>query len=237
MRAFALTLAAACCLSLPAWAEDLVVIESTLPAFAPGATVKGESPIKLPEKSKLVLVSETGKTVTLTGPYDGKAGQAGGKGGDGKLISALSTLVRSTQEDAQSVGAIRAAGIKTRADALRINLSESGDYCLTSGSPEITRYQSESGAKVTVNAVKGDLKASLDWPKGGINFTGWPASLPIEDGATYLVEQDGKDSRTMLILHMVQDQAPTDAHRAIAMAEQGCMEQAKMLLALLKKGG
>jgi hypothetical protein len=221
---------------LAASAEDLVVIDSTLPTFAPGSSVKGDQTVKLPERSRLVLVAESGRTVTLNGPYEGKPAPEKGKGGDSRLGTALASLVRSTQEDANSVGAIRAAGIRTRADALMINLSESGDYCVVDpAAVQITRYADERGAEITLNAVKGDLKTAFAWPGAG-NHLAWPAALPIEDGATYLVEQAGKDSRTMLVLHKVEDKAPTDAHRAVEMAEKGCLEQAKMLLALLRKG-
>lgn len=63
-----------------------------------------------------------------------------------------------------------------------------------------------------------------------------PAALAVEDGVTYLVEQSGKDIRMMLIIHRGHEDAPTYAHRAVFMAEKGYLEQAKMLLALLKKG-
>lgn len=218
-------------------AEPLVVIESTLPSLAPGATVDGAAALNLPERSRVVLVSETGKTVALNGPWQGKPGAGGTGGGDPRLVTALASLVRTAQEDSHSVGAIRAAGIKTRADALMINLSESGDYCIADPKAvDVTRYGSETGASVTLNAVKGDHRASLSWPAGR-DRTAWPADLPLEDGATYLVEQDGKDSRTMLVVHTIVDDMPTDAHRAVFMMEKDCLEQAKMLLALLRKAG
>jgi len=230
-----LALVALLLLSTPALADSLVVVESTLPAFAPGAMLDGDKPITLPEKSKLVLISDAGKTVSLSGPFSGKPG-TGGKAADSRLTTALATLVRTSQEDANSVGAIRAASIKTRADALMVNLSESGDYCIADPKAvEMTRYADEKWPTVSVNAVKGDKVSDLSWPAGG-NHAAWPEALPIEDGATYLVSQQGKDSRTMLVLHLIEDKAPTDAHRAVFMAEKGCLEQAKMLLALLKKG-
>ncbi len=217
-------------------AEEVVVIESTLAAFTPGAAINGDQVLKLPEKSKLVLVTEGGRTVILTGPYEGKPAPGGSKAADSRLTTALASLVRSTQEDANSVGAIRAAGIKTRGDALRVNLSESGDYCIGDpGGVEMTRNAIDKGDEITLNAVKGDLKASFSWPAGS-DHTTWPAAMAPEDGATYLVGQSGKDSRTMLIIHRVQDDAPTDAHRAVFMAEKGCLEQAKMLLALIRRG-
>lgn len=222
-----------------AQAEPLVVIESTVAALAPGATVESAAPLTLPERSRVVLVSETGKTMVLAGPWQGKpgAGSASGGGGDARLVTALSSLVRTAQEDAHSVGAIRAAGIKTRADALMINLSESGDYCIADAKTvDVTRYASDTGARVIVNAVKGDRSVALTWPAGR-DRTAWPADLPLEDGATYLIEQDGKDSRTMVVVHAIVDDMPTEAHRAVFMAEKGCIEQAKMLLALLRKGG
>lgn len=220
-----------------AQAEELVVVDSTLPAVAPGSLVDGAKLLSLPEKSRVVLVSESGRTIALAGPWQGKPGEAAAGAGDsnGRLVTALASLVRTSQEDAHSVGAIRAAGVKTRADALMVNLSESGDYCVSDAKGvEVTRYPSETGAHVTLNAVQGNGKTTLVWPTGR-DRSSWPADLPINDGATYLVEQDGKDSRTMIVLHMIVDDTPTDAHRAVFMAEQGCSEQARMLLALIRK--
>lgn len=218
-------------------AEELVVIESTLPNLAPGSIVDGTKPLTLPEKSRVVLVSESGKNIALQGPWQGKPNTGSAVAADGtpRLLTGLASLVRLSAEDANSVGAIRAASIKTRADALMINLSESGDYCIADlNSVDMTRYISESSRRVTLNAVRGDVTTTLTWPAGRDRTT-WPRDLPIEDGATYLVEQEGKDTRTMLVLHAIVDDTPTDAHRAVFMAERGCTEQARMLLALLRK--
>lgn len=218
-------------------AEELVIVDSTLPILTPGSVLDGSKPLALPERSRVVLVSESGRTIALNGPWRGKPAEAVGGAGDGngRLVTALASLVRTSQEDAHSIGAIRAAGVKTRADALMINLSESGDYCIADTRiVEITRYASETGARVTLNLVKSDLTATLSWPAGR-DRSPWPGDLPIKDGGTYLVEQDGKDSRTMIVLHTIVDDAPTDAHRAVFMAEKGCSEQARMLLALLRK--
>ena len=118
---------------------------------------------------------------------------------------------------------------------MQINISESGDYCLTDPkAAELTRYGSETGPAVTITPVQGGEPQTISWG-GAQKSTPWPSSLAIKDGATYLVDQVDKDSRTMVVLHMVEDTAPTDAHRAVFMAEKGCGEQAKMLLALLKK--
>jgi len=143
--------------------------------------------------------------------------------------------VRSTQEDTGSVGAIRAAGILTREDALMINASESGDYCiLDPKSVQITRYKQETAPSIVLNAVKGDTRQEIKWPTGQ-NNTPWPTAAVLDDGAVYLIEQPGKDTRTMITLHRMDGKAESDIHQAILMAEEGCMEQAKMLLALVKK--
>lgn len=219
-----------------AQAQSLVVLESSLPAYAAGATVQADAALNLPDKSRLVLVSEDGNTIALAGPFQGTAkSKMTGGGGNATFATALASLVRSTQEDKSSVGAVRAAGIGTREEALMVNLSESGDYCVTDpASLLMTRYKHETAPKITIVAPQAGLSLPMTWPTGR-DRAPWPASMKAEDGAVFLIDQEGKDSRTMITLHRMSGSYPTLAHEAVSMAEAGCTEQAKMLLALLRR--
>lgn len=215
-------------------ASEFVIISTTVSTLTAGQIIGAGEKIILPEKGRAVLIDESGRTVALKGPYAGIPGGGGG-GGKSQLVAALSSLISTTEQDTRSVGAIRAAGIQTMRQALMINLSETGDYCLLKGHrEEITRYEFEKGASITITAAKGGKTETLPWPKGSRQMA-WPGALPLADGATYLVGQEGKDTRTMLVMHRLSGQFPTHAHLAISMAVQGCMEQARMVLALMRR--
>ena len=68
-------------LSAAAWAQDLVVVNSTAPSLKPGQMVKSDAPIDVPAGTSVTLVSESGKILTLNGPHSGPPGMGGGGGG------------------------------------------------------------------------------------------------------------------------------------------------------------
>lgn len=217
-----------------ALASEFVVLTSTVSSVAVGQVVSAGQKIEIPEKARLVLINQTGKTVTLRGPYSGVPG-GDSKPQKSRFIKALASLVTTTEQDTRAVGAIRAAGIRTKRQALMINISETGDYCLLEGAQEeITRYKSETFDGVTIVAAKDGRSVSFDWPHETRDLR-WPDKLALDDGSTYLVSQAGKDTRTMMIMHRMGGNYSTDIHLALAMGGQGCIEQAKMLLALVRR--
>ncbi len=237
MRRFTLALLVALLAPLPALAQSLIVLESSLPNYALGAEVSADAALNLPDKSRLVLVAEDGRSVVLTGPFQGnaKSKMAAGGGGNKAFSTALASLVRSAQEETSSVGAVRAAGIGTRDEALMVNLSESGDYCVAEPAKlMITRYKHETAPKISITVVADSSEVQIAWPSG-TDRTAWPIPAKVEDGARFIVSQDGKDSRTLITLVKVSGNYPTVAHEAVEMANAGCAEQARMLLALMRR--
>lgn len=237
MRRFMLALLFGLLAPQPALAQNLVVLESTLPNYALGTEVSADAALNLPDKSRLVLVTEDGRSVVLAGPYQGNAKSKLGAGGGGNkaFSTALASLVRSAQEETSSVGAVRAAGIGTHDEALMVNLSESGDYCVADPAKlMMTRYKHETGPKLSITVVADSSEVQIAWPSG-TDRTAWPAAAKFDDGAKFIVSQDGKDSRTLITLVKVSGSYPTLAHEAVEMANAGCAEQARMLLALMRR--
>ena len=217
-----------------ALASEFVVLTSTVSSVSVGQVVSAGQKIEIPDKARLVLINETGKTMTLKGPYSGVPG-GNSAPQKSRFIKALASLVTTTEQDTRAIGAIRAAGIRTKRQALMINISETGDYCLLDGTTEeVTRYKSETFADVTIVAAKGGQSTSFLWPNETRDVP-WPGDLALDDGGTYLVSQAGKDTRTMLIMHRMGGDYSTDIHLALAMGAQGCIEQAKMMLALVRR--
>jgi len=218
----------------PLSAEEFVVLASTASKYKVGDVIADGAVVEVPARKRLVLMSALGRSLTLIGPYAETPGTAGRSVG-GQVVQALASLVRTTEEDATSVGAVRAANLKDRDEALALNISATGDYCLVPGSPVImTRYTSDTGSKIMVTDVLMNTNASAAWPKEGRTIS-WPAKLKIADGNRYLATQSLKDTRTLLTLHKLPKGLSTDVELLLALAERDCTEQAHMLLAVIRR--
>ena len=221
---------------------EFVVLSSTDDAVAVGSVIADGQEIALAKNKTVMLIDQAGRTTTLTGPFEGPVkGKAGGTT-QGTLVKALSSLIRDNEDDARSVGAIRASDkkrmeslITSKQSAMVVNISETGDYCLFPGTkPELVRYHSETGPKVTLVAVANGASHIIDWPKDAAKAL-WSDALPIADGARFLVMQEGKDTKTLITLHAIPDAAPTAAHLAVALTAKDCIEQARLMLVHIRR--
>lgn len=60
----------------------------------------------------------------------------------------------------------------------------------------------------------------------------WPEKVPVVDGDSYVAKIGRKSAK--FVLHQVPDGLASDAHRAVWMAENGCADQARKLIASLR---
>lgn len=237
----ALAFVAATLLGSHSAAAEFVVLSSTQESVAAGSVIADDQKISLAANRTLQLIDQAGRTITLNGPHEGVVKVSGGEG-KSKLVRALSSLIREYEQDAHSVGAIRAADKKriedtvvSQDDAMVINISETGDYCLAPGtSPKLVRYHSETGDKVTLTAVANGASQALTWPKTDTRVA-WPSELTAGDGERFLVSQEGKDTRTLITLHEIESGAPTAAHLAVTMIAKDCTEQARLMLVHIRR--
>lgn len=84
-------------------AADLVVLESNVPALAPGSVVPSSQQVALDRDARLTVIAADGTTRSVAGPYSGPLGRAG--------ADAPGVLDRLTSDRGDSnhvVGAIRA---------------------------------------------------------------------------------------------------------------------------------
>ena len=222
-----------------AQAQQLVVIASGAPSLKPGQVVKSGTAIEIPAGASVTLVSETGKTVTLKGPFSGPAkagGQGGGKGGaDNKLIASLSGLLSGSGKETGSLGAMRAvAPLKPPSDAWVINTGKSGDFCVQATGPVMLWREKAAKARIlTLKNLTDKSKSKAEWPAGSTTLE-WPSKVTLADGARYLLRMKGSRAARKLKLHLVPGDLPSDAHRAAWMARNGCEKQARRLLAGLR---
>ncbi len=221
-----------------AQAQQLVVIASGAPSLKPGQVVKSGTAIEIPAGASVTLVSETGKTVTLKGPFSGPAkagGQGGGKGGGDKLIASLSGLLSGSGKETGSLGAMRAvAPLKPPSDAWVINTGKSGVFCVQAKGPVMLWREKAAKARIlTLKNLTDKSRSKAEWPAGSATLE-WPSKVNLTDGARYLLRMKGSRAARKLKLHLVPGGLASDAHRAVWMARNGCEKQALRLLAGLR---
>ncbi len=213
LAALALILAA-----FPAFSAQFFVANSTAPGLVAGQIVDGDKPLSLPAGARVTLIGSDGKTITLTGPLEGPPG--GGSGGDTGLFSALSDLVNPPDANIALLGTTREGSRDEPDDPFTIALGVSGDHCVPAGSPiELWRPDSETSSLLTIWPVAGSIEAATEasWP-GGAATMPWPDELTPEEGATYLIRLAGGVSSSEIVLHRVQAELVSEAHRIAWMA-------------------
>lgn len=223
--------------AVTAQAADLVVIAGGAPGLTPGQVIKSGASIEVPAGATVTLVSESGKTVTITGPHKGPAniGGGGSGGGDARLISSLSGLLTGSGKDTASLGTMRAAfPPKPPINPWVIDTGQSGDHCVPAKGPvTLWRAKSAKARILSIKNLKDKTKSKADWPAGA-STVDWPAGVTLKDEGRYLTRLKGSRTARKFVLHLVPGSLPSDAHKAAWMAERGCVKQAKRLLAGLR---
>ena len=111
----------------PVGAAPVVVLSSTLPTLQPGAVVDGATSVSVPAGGMVIINDATGKTRTLTGPYNGPIGQdKAEQGGETGLMKSLIRLVTSREQDQTRLASVRG---KTALN----NSSHSSTHCKQPG--------------------------------------------------------------------------------------------------------
>lgn len=218
-----------------AQAQQLVVIASGAPSLKPGQVVNSGTAIEIPAGASVTLVSETGKTVILKGPFSGPVKAGGEGGGDNKLIASLSGLLSGSGKETGSLGTMRAATPpKPPSDAWVINTGKSGVFCVQAKGPVMLWREKAAKARIlTLKNLTDKSRSKAKWPAGSATLE-WPSKVNLTDGARYLLRMKGSRAARKLKLHLVPGGLASDAHRAAWMARNGCEKQALRLLAGLR---
>ncbi len=223
--------------SMPAGAGDLVVVASDAPILQEGQIINGEAPLVVPAGASVTLIAEDGTAVTIKGPFNrAPAPEGGDTSGDRTLLKALAGLFGlGSGEISTSIGAVRGAGpARMPPNPWFIDIGRSGHQCvLTGGLATLWRADTRKAIIVALRHARTGAKASTDWPSGAATMD-WPTGIALEDGASYMARVQEFLGARKLILHLVPGDLPTDAHRVAWMAERGCTEQAKLLLAQVR---
>jgi hypothetical protein len=227
-----------------AFAGQVVVVDSSMPALAPGKVIDADSSITLPAGARVTVVGDDGRMQTLKGPFSGAVGARSGAGGNPAVVDTLSRLFSSPAETAAlgtfrgaepQLGGFRGAGSAGGgADAPElwaINVQRAGEQCVPAagGLPTLWRPDAVREATVVVQRLP-------DGPGGLVRFAAgsqsvpWPAGVALQDG-DYTLRDSADAWASTVSLRVVPAELEDDVRRVVWMADHGCSRQAKALLA------
>ena len=219
----------------PAWAAELLVIGSENSDVPEGAIVDSAAPLRLDAGARLTLLAEDGTTITLEGPFDGAPpAEPGAAAEERSLLSSLKGVFSSSaRETGGTTRGATSLGAATGA-AWLIDTGTPGDVCARPGGPvTLWRAKSDRTSVLTLSHKGARTSAEIDWPRG-VATLDWPAAVPLENGADYLMRIKGVLVARTVTLHLVPGDLPSDAHRAAWMAGRGCLPQARALLSEMR---
>ncbi|HEX4303199.1 MAG TPA: hypothetical protein VHZ78_10425 [Rhizomicrobium sp.] len=230
MRTVTLAFAAAALLSAgSAQAANLIVVEARAIALKPGTTIDSTKPLVLKQGQHVTLISDTGATLSIDGPYN----QPPSAGGSGRSIA--TTLAALTTEHT----ARTSEGLVTRDDKPNklpdpwlFDVTRNGSVCLLEGTqPVFWRPQAKIDTSIVVMPVDRSWKSKAAWPAGRDRMT-VTTDVPVHGGAAYVVNYAG--SEYALSVATVPAGLANDQVRAAWMVQKGCEAQAEALLNLHK---
>ncbi|MEO8301009.1 MAG: hypothetical protein ABI608_04400 [Rhizomicrobium sp.] len=212
--------------SAAAWAADLVVLESRGASLRPGQIVDSTKPLTLKQGQHITLISPTGVTLKLDGPYDKAPGGDQARGTP--VANTLALLVTQRQARVGEVGTTRGVAPNSLPDPWLLDASRAGTVCLREGSPAVLwRPEAKQEAMLAVAPADHSWKTEAHWPAGSDRIT-VPAPAVIRGGATYLVSLNGAQSA--MKVESVPTNLANDSVRAAWLAGKDCEAQARALL-------
>lgn len=219
-----------CLLAAAAQAAPMVVVETRGIALRPGTVLDSARPLVLKQGQHVTLISETGSTLRLDGPYDRPPVAQGAAGVD--LARTLGVLVTQRQSRSGEVGTTRGTPLAPLPDPWLIDVSHSGSGCIAEGgTPVFWRPDVTRAAGLSVMPADRSWKAQSSWPAGEARLT-ITTEVPMRPGETYIVGFNGADYAVSLTA--VPAVLSTDAMRAAWMANRGCEAQALALQARIR---
>jgi hypothetical protein len=209
-----------------AQAMDLVVLESRGTSLHPGQIVDSTQPLALKQGQHITLISPTGVTLKLDGPYAKAPGSDQGRGVP--VANALSLLVTQRQARVGEVGTTRGAAPNALPDPWVLDASRAGTVCQREGKDAVLwRPDAAREAALTVAPADRSWKTETRWPAGSDRIT-IAAPATIHGGATYLITLNGAQSA--MKVESIPASLSNDSVRAAWLAGKDCEAQARALL-------
>jgi hypothetical protein len=213
-------------------AAMLVVAEARGIALKPGAQLDSTKPLTLKQGQHVTLISETGSTLKLDGPYNQPPAAGGGGGGVG-LNQTLAALVTQRQARAGEFGVTRGTVLAEIPEPWVLDATHSGNFCVQeNGTPIFWRPDAKATVAFTVAPVDHSWIAKADWLAGQDRLA-VTTDVPMRAGDTYVVTINGTESAVTLV-QVPASLSNTDM-RAGWMANRRCEQQAEALIKTASK--
>jgi hypothetical protein len=205
-----------------AFADDAVLLASTVPGYVPGMVVSANDRLSVPDGASATLLFQSGEMLRLGGPFEGTLGQQQARPG-ASSVAMLADLFRMHGVDATVIGGTRSTGPARPGmdiDDVQVDPQRSGTYCVGQAtSVWITRPAGDPRAYAIRR--KGSLRM-LGWPAEAARVE-WPADVPIEDGSQFEIATDGA-ARATVTFHAMPSAASVPAQVASGLLF-GCHDQ------------
>jgi hypothetical protein len=209
-----------------AHAAMLVVVEARGIGLKPGATLQSDKPLQLKQGQHLTLITETGSTLKIDGPYDKPPVAV--DGGGVNLSDTLRALVTQRQARSGEYGTTRSIVLAKLPEPWLVDATHGGNGCLLEKRAPVFWRPEASGASVlTVAPVDRSWKAQANWPAGQDRLS-ITTEVPMRAGETYVVTFGGVESAIAMTL--VPAALTNASMQAAWMAAKGCEGQAEALL-------
>lgn len=213
-------------------AADFLVIRA-IPetVMTKGDIFNTQAVVNLPAHAEITVVFDSGNTLTVKGPYQGKLADPTPRPATPQLLASLSEFIHDNT--------VVRGGTETN-DLWSVDVDSSKRYyCVAAeGKVNLSRSAEESNTASTVllkHKTSGQ-QVQLTFPANQTTLA-WPASLPIIYGDTYTVEMKtlrGRSSFKKLILYQLPNDLATKSHQVVWMVAKGCTAQANTLFISLR---
>lgn len=208
-------------------AAVLVVAEARGIALKPGDTLDAAKPLALKQGQHVTLISETGSTLKLDGPYN-RPPAAGGAAGGAGLSQTLAALVTQRQARAGEFGVTRGTVLASLPDPWVLDATHSGNVCvMQNGTPVFWRPDAHQAASLSVAPADRSWNAKAVWPAGQDRIA-VTTDVPMRAGETYVVTFNGTESDITMV--QVPASLTNDDMKAGWMANRRCEQQAEALV-------
>jgi hypothetical protein len=207
-----------------AQAAQYVVVESRGSSLKVGAIVDPTKPLVLLQGQHVTLVSDSGQTIKLDGPYQKAPAAEQGV----QLAAAIGALATNSNGRLGEIGTTRGAGVANLPAPWLMDATRSGNVCLRQDqTPVLWRPAAAQAADLVIMPSDRSWKAQANWPQGDDRLI-VKSDMGLHGGASYFVVLNGNESA--VTVNTIPAALSTDQMRAAWMVQKGCTAQAQALI-------
>jgi len=205
-----------------AQAAEYIVAEAHSIGYRPGERIESDRPLTLHEGQHLTLITPSGGTINLDGPFRGPPSAS-----SGGVVSILAALTGGGRRYGE-VGTTRGTQVNKLPSPWVLDVSHSGKVCVREGAqPVFWRPAASADRKIELVPSDQSWRADMVWPAGKEQLAITIAAT-LHDGVTYTVTDAGAQAAISvdIIPASISDQQVLAAY----LAARGCEEQARAML-------